>query len=83
MPCKVYKETKPYEHVIGGDTPCFIVLNLSWWLMMSVSQSVSQSVTQQSISRPIRIERFLRKASYWSASADLASQTERVHNLSR
>ena len=33
---------------------------------------------------PIRIAQFLRKASDWSASADLAaSQTERVHNLSR
>ena len=40
-----------------------------------VSQSHSHS-----ISRPIRIEPFLRKASDWSASADLAAR-ERAHTI--
>ena len=49
-----------------------IIVNLSWWLMMSVSQSHSHS-----ISRPIRFVQFLREAFDWSASAELSYKPNR------
>ena len=55
-----------------------------FYKLVLVVDDVSHSLTKHSISRPIRTETFFRKASDWSASADLAAkQTETVQNLSR
>ena len=52
--------------------------------LVLVVADVTVTVTLTFNLGPIRIEPFFGEASDWSASADLAaSQTERVHNLSR
>ena len=47
--------------------------------LVLVVDDVTQSLTKHSISRPIRIAQFLRKASDWSASADLAASRQREY----